>query len=157
MQEVANHVLLVGLLTRLLMRGTSVDILLKRFIQREQLSSHSADTSTEVGHVAIRRPGWVLFLFGISHSSLHPWRIWSSICNHVHCKSLGDLRERLSVFSKKLVAASRKLCKKKGGTYLAHHDGLATGLSGLQFLATLLACNECRDSAWRFRAAAWQC
>ena len=59
-------------------------------------------------------------------------------------------------FCKKLVAARRKLCKKKGGTYLAHHDGLATGLSGLQFVATLFV-KECRASAWRLRAAAWQC
>ena len=55
-------------------------------------------------------------------------------------------------FCKKLVAASRNLCKKKGSTYLAHHDGLAAGLSGLQFLATLLV-RKCREALQTIAAA----
>lgn len=55
-------------------------------------------------------------------------------------------------FCKKLVTRSRNLCKKMGGTYLAHHDGLAAGLSGLQFLGTLLL-KKCREALQKVAAA----
>ena len=55
-------------------------------------------------------------------------------------------------FCKTLVIASRDICQKKGSTYLAHHDGLAAGLSGLQFLATLLV-KQCREALQTVAAA----
>ena len=48
-------------------------------------------------------------------------------------------------FCNNLVSAAERVCARMGSTHLAHHDGLAAGLSGLQFLRTLREA-ECRKS-----------
>ena len=67
-----------------------------------------------------------------------PWAIEYIVCHW------SSFVARFASFCKNMVEAAERVSVQKGKTFLAHKDGLAASLSGLNFVKTLKN-TECRD------------